>query len=373
MNTQALKSYYINLSKDKKYPIVFGANAAYAITEQDFKGATKCLIVTNKTVETACSQLIQQISNIIPLDIHQLIIPDGEQYKTLETVSEIIDACVYHRLGRKDCLIAIGGGVLGDMVGFAAATYLRGIPFIQVPTSLLAQVDAAIGGKTGVNHPRGKNLIGAFYQPIKTIIDPTVLRTLNAAQMREGLAEIIKYGVIKDKPLFWYIEENQAAISGFRYDTCTDVWHYLIEKSIQNKATIVSADERESELREILNFGHTIGHAFEAIHHYDRISHGDAVALGMIIESRLSNQIQLLSDETMNRIIHIINQFEYTVPHAPTDKRAFFSALSLDKKVRQDLIRFVLPTDIGHTKTISTITNSQISASVNAFYEQEVI
>lgn len=373
MNKQALKSYYVNLSKDRKYPIVFGENAAYDILTHDLNGATKCLIVTNKLVETACKRLIQQVSDSISLHTHRLIIPDGEQHKTIDTVSDIIDACVHHRLGRNDCLIAIGGGVLGDMVGFAAATYLRGIPFIQVPTSLLAQVDAAIGGKTGVNHPRGKNLIGAFYQPIKTIIDPTVLSTLTQAQMREGLAEIIKYGVIKDKPLFWYIEENLSAISALRYDQCTDSWNYLIETSIQNKASIVSADERESELRETLNFGHTIGHALEAVHNYSGITHGDAVAIGMIVETILANQVQLLNTETMVRIIRLIERFDYAASMTNLHKDTFFSALSLDKKVRKDLIRFVLPTDIGQTRTVSTITNAQIIASINTYYQQEVL
>ena len=307
----SLKTYYINLSHDKKYPIVFGEGAVSSIEKKDYGSATKALIVTNKTIRSACSNLIDTIHHYLPMDVHEYVIEDGESYKTMDTVSRIIDACIEHKLGRKDILIAVGGGVVGDMVGFAASIYLRGISFIQVPTSLLAQVDAAIGGKTGVNHHKGKNLVGSFYQPVKTIIDPTVLSTLSEQQMKEGLAEVIKYGVINDKPLFWYIEQHLNAISMFSYTNCSDIWNHLIEKSIQNKALVVSQDEKESKYREILNFGHTIGHALESVHGYEKISHGEAVAMGMAVESIISNESQLLSDENLDRILNLIQQFNY--------------------------------------------------------------
>ena len=329
------KTYYINLSHDKKYPIVFGENAHLSIDKKDLGEATRALIVTNKTVESACSEGLGKLQDQLDLDVSIFVVDDGETLKSLDTVSLIIDACIDHDLGRKDILIAFGGGVIGDMVGFAASIYLRGIPFIQVPTSLLAQVDAAIGGKTGVNHNEGKNLIGAFYQPIKTIVDPTLLRSLGSDQMKEGLAEIIKYGVIMDKPLFWYIEQHVGAIKTFSYDECPDVWNFLIEKSIQNKALVVSQDEEENQYREILNFGHTIGHAIEAISNYSKVSHGEAVAMGMIVESLMAVDLRHLSDENCDRIRELIESFEFNLSLVPFSEEAFSSALKRDKKVRR--------------------------------------
>ena len=203
----SLKTYYINLSHDKKYPIVFGENAYLSIDQKDLGEATKALIVTNRTIKDLCADFFENLTAHLPLDIEFFVIDDGESYKALETVSSIIDACIAHDMGRKDVVLAVGGGVVGDMAGFAASIYLRGVPLIQMPTSLLAQVDAAIGGKTGVNHAHVKNLIGTFYQPVKTIVDPSLLSSLPKPQMKEGLAEVIKYGVIMDKPLFWYIEQ----------------------------------------------------------------------------------------------------------------------------------------------------------------------
>ena len=362
----SLKTYYINLSSDKKYPIIFGEQAIQAIDQKDMGDAQRVLIVTNRTVEVACQHVITDLKAQFTQTVDVHVLDDGESLKSLDTVSAIIDACIAHDMGRKDVLSALGGGVVGDMVGFAASIYLRGISFIQIPTSLLAQVDAAIGGKTGVNHSEGKNLIGTFYQPIKTIIDPTLLRSLGMDQMKEGLAEIIKYGVIMDKPLFWYIEQHMAAIKTFSYAECSDVWHFLIEKSIQNKALVVSQDEKESQYREILNFGHTMGHAIESVLGYSGVSHGQAVAMGMVLEATLAVNLRHLSNDNLVRIRSLIEELGFILSLDELNEDAFFSALKRDKKVRKGDIRFVFPTDIGQTKSVAGVAREAILDVVHA-------
>tara|TARA_A100001015_G_scaffold321394_1_gene451899 strand:- start:984 stop:2108 length:1125 start_codon:yes stop_codon:yes gene_type:complete len=363
--TSSLKTYYINIAPDKKYPIIFGENAYLSISKKDLGDATKVLIVTNDTIYDTHDEFFATLEQHLDCDVEVFVLDDGESHKSLDSVSEILNACISHDMGRKDVLIAVGGGVVGDLAGFAASIYLRGIPLIQMPTSLLAQVDAAIGGKTGANHPNGKNLIGTFYQPIKTIIDPLLLATLPNDQMKEGLAEIIKYGVIMDKPLFWYIEQHLAAIKTFSYEDCPDVWHFLIEKSIQNKALIVSQDEKEAEVRETLNFGHTIAHAIESVFNYDSITHGEAVAMGMMVESLMSHNLRHLSEENLHRIQSLIQSFDFKLTLPSIDQSQFLAALKRDKKNRKGLIRFVLPTDIGQTKTVSGIANDTIFNAMN--------
>ena len=356
----SLKTYFINLTH-KKFPIVFGPQAVGGIQLKSIPNATRALIVTNTTVQQACQACIHAITQQLGLSTEVVVLDDGESFKTLSTVSRIIDACIDHSMSRHDIIIAVGGGVVGDMAGFAAAVYLRGVPFIQVPTSLLGQVDAAIGGKTGVNHAKGKNLIGAFYQPVQTIIDPSLLSTLQPAQMKEGLAEIVKYAVIMDKPLFWYIQQHSNAIQPCTYGSCPDVWHYLIEKSIQNKALVVSQDEKEAALREILNYGHTIGHAIESALGYSAISHGLAVAIGMVVEARLAVKNRHLTVEAYQKIQNLIEElgFECRVP--PMSKSLFLSALTRDKKVKKGMIRMVVPTDIGQTKVMTGCSDDAIA------------
>lgn len=364
----SLKTYYINIAQDKKYPIIFGENAYLSIDQKDLGDATKALIVTNSTIKEACHDFFENLVAHLPLDVTFFVIDDGESHKHLDTVSSILDACIAHDMGRKDVVLAVGGGVVGDMAGFAASIYLRGVSLIQMPTSLLAQVDAAIGGKTGVNHESGKNLVGTFYQPIKTIIDPTLLTSLPKAQMKEGLAEVIKYGIIMDKPLFWYIEQHIDAIQTFSYTDCPDVWHFLIEKSIQNKALVVSQDEKESQLREILNFGHTIGHAIESVFSYESVSHGEAVAMGMIVESILSVNLRHLSSETLGRIQTLIQSFEFTLSLSSINSEDFFAALKRDKKVRKGTVRFIFPTEIGQTKTVDGVSDDAIKTALNQLF-----
>jgi 3-dehydroquinate synthase len=369
----SLKTYYINISSGKKYPIIFGDNAVSGISANDISMATKALIVTNTTVAHECRAYIDSIKNHVELDIELLQLDDGESTKSMDTVMTIINKCLSHKMGRKDVVFSLGGGVVGDMAGFAASIYLRGIPFFQMPTSLLAQVDAAIGGKTGVNHSFGKNLVGTFYQPVKTFVDPSVLHTLSKEQMKEGLAEIIKYGIIMDKPLFWYIEENVNAINMFSYKDCTDVWHFLIEKSIQNKAKVVSQDEKESEYREILNYGHTIGHAIELAFSYERVSHGQAVALGMVVEALIALLLNHISKDDYQRIKQLIDQFDYNFSIENIDSDIFFNALLADKKVRKGNVRFVVPTGIGSIKTIQDVSEDVIREAMSMAFGEGVI
>ncbi len=364
----SLKTYYINIAPDKKFPIIFGENAYLSIDQKDLGDATRGLIVTNQTVYHILADFFIKLEDHLSIDIEVFVLEDGESHKSLESVSKILDACIDHDMGRKDVIIAIGGGVVGDMAGFAASIYLRGIGLIQIPTSLLAQVDAAIGGKTGVNHDQGKNLIGTFYQPIKTIIDPVLLTTLSQENMQEGLAEIIKYGVIMDKPLFWYIEQHLVAIKTFSYVDCPDVWHFLIEKSIQNKALVVSQDEKESQFREILNFGHTIAHAIESVFKYSGVSHGQAVAMGMVVESILAFDLRHLSEGNLTRIKSLIESFDYDLTLESIKEDQFIAALKRDKKNRKGNVRFIFPTDIGQTKSISGVTNDAIFSAITDLF-----
>lgn len=273
-------------------------------------------------------------------------IPAGETYKNLDSIAKIYDTAVEQRLERSSTFIALGGGVIGDMTGFAAATWLRGVNFIQVPTTLLAMVDASIGGKTGVNHPQGKNLIGAFYQPRLVLIDPTVLKTLPVREFRAGMAEVIKYGIIWDADLFLELEaaEKLAEFS----EISEALLQTIITRSCQAKADVVSQDERESNLRAILNYGHTIGHAIESLTGYSLINHGEAVAIGMVAAGKIATKLNLWSSEAENRQTQLIQKagLPTTIPFNVISSE-IVEALKIDKKVKSGKVRFILPTEIG--------------------------
>jgi len=277
------------------------------------------------------------------------VIEAGEEQKTPATVAAIHDACLARQLERSSLIVALGGGVVGDMAGFAAATWLRGIAVVQVPTTLLAMVDAAIGGKTGVNHPGGKNLIGAFHQPRLVLIDPVVLGTLPAREFRAGMAEVIKYGVIGD-PLLFRDLETAATRAGLaeREAVGDGLLLKLLERSAAAKARVVAADEREGGLRAILNYGHTIGHVVETLTGYGTFLHGEAVGLGMLAAGRIAGLMGLWSaeEEAQQRRLVAAAGLPLTMPRLPED--AVLSCLQGDKKVRDGRVRFVLPTAIGH-------------------------
>ncbi|NET31632.1 MAG: 3-dehydroquinate synthase [Cyanothece sp. SIO1E1] len=306
----------------------------------------KVLLVSNPEIfrhygERAIASLRQA-----EFQVRHCILPAGEPYKTLSSVQQIYDLALEQRLERASIMVALGGGVIGDMTGFAAATWLRGISVVQVPTSLLAMVDAAIGGKTGVNHPQGKNLIGAFHQPRLVLIDSKVLSTLPEREFRAGMAEVIKYGVIWDRDLFTQLETAQRLDR--QHELGDNLLQTILTRSAQAKAQVVSQDEREAGLRAILNYGHTIGHAVESLTGYRTINHGEAVAIGMVVAGQIAVELELWDPNSAQRQLNLIEKANLpTQLPADLDIDAILAALQIDKKVQAGRVRFVLPTQIG--------------------------
>ena len=290
------------------------------------------------------------------------LIPDGERAKTLRTVAGIYTECQRRGLDRSAAIVAVGGGVVGDVAGFAAATYLRGITLVQVPTTLLAQVDSAIGGKVGVNLPTGKNLVGAFHPPALVACDPAVLSTLPAREFRAGLYEVVKYGVIATRSLFATVESKLDAI----FDHEEEVMTRLVAECCRIKARVVMADERESGPRRALNFGHTVGHALEALTHYRRFRHGEAIGYGMLAAARLSVMRGLLSSEDEARLAHLIGRMG-ALPKV-SDLRASdaLDAIARDKKVVQGRLHFVLARGVGHTEIVADVRAAELRTAMAA-------
>lgn len=306
----------------------------------------KALVVSNPTIFKHYGQRVVDSLTQAGFSVATCILPAGERYKTPATLQKIYDAALDHRLERSSVMVALGGGVIGDMTGFAAATWLRGIAVVQAPTSLLAMVDAAIGGKTGVNHPKGKNLIGAFHQPRLVLIDPQVLQTLPAREFRAGIAEVIKYGIIWDAELFEKLAHAKR-LDQIRYVDEALLQEILV-RSAQAKAHVVSKDEKESGLREILNYGHTIGHAVESLTGYRIVNHGEAVAIGMVAAGRIAVEMGLWDQVGCDRQ-QILIQKSGLPTHLPQglDIDAIVESLQTDKKVKAGKVRFVLPRQIG--------------------------
>ena len=270
-------------------------------------------------------------------------LPDGEEFKNSATLNQLYDDLLAAGVDRASFIVALGGGVVGDIAGFAAATWMRGIPFVQVPTTLLAQVDSSVGGKTGIDHPKGKNLIGAFYQPRLVLIDVDTLKTLDQRQFRAGLAEVIKYGVAIDLPFFEFIETNRAAILAMDPDILVN----LIMRSCQLKAQIVELDEKEAGLRAVLNYGHTLGHAFETLSGYHDLVHGEAVAIGMVLAARVSAAEGLCNQEDVSRISALILQCGLLIEIPGFNRQSLINAISADKKSKGGTITFICNQGIG--------------------------
>jgi 3-dehydroquinate synthase len=289
-----------------------------------------------------------------------ILVPDGERYKQLPTVARIYDALVRANADRASTLITFGGGVVGDMAGFAAATYLRGIALVHVPTTLLAQVDSGIGGKVGVNHPLGKNLIGSFYQPHAVIVDPSVLGTLHRREFRAGLYEVIKYGMTSSASLFDRILRQRAAI----FAREPQVLMSIIAESCRIKATVVAADEREAGHRRILNFGHTAGHAIEAVTKYRRFRHGEAVAYGMLVAAELARARGALADLDSQALADLIAALGPLPSITDVSTAAILDAMQHDKKMVAGRLHFVLPTAIGATAIVDDVTEKEMVAAL---------
>ncbi len=293
-------------------------------------------------------------------DAEPLLVPDGERFKQLPTVTRIYDALVRANADRATTLITFGGGVIGDMAGFAAATYLRGIALVHVPTTLLAQVDSAIGGKVGVNHPQGKNLIGAFYQPHAVVIDPLVLGTLPRREFRAGLYEVIKYGMTSSAALFDRVAKERKAI----FARAPDVLTAIIAESCRIKAAVVVADEREAGPRRILNFGHTAGHALEAVTKYRRFRHGEAVGYGMVVAAELARARGALAETDRQALADVIASLGPLPPIADISSAQMLEAMQHDKKMVAGTLHFVLPTTIGATTIVDDVSEKEIRAAL---------
>src|SRR5215471_12915848 len=289
-----------------------------------------------------------------------IIVPDGERYKQLSTVSRVYDALIRANADRASTLITFGGGVIGDLAGFAAATYLRGIALVHVPTTLLAQVDSAIGGKVGVNHPQGKNLIGSFYQPHAVVIDPSVLSTLPRREFRAGLYEVVKYGMTSSATLFDRLREGRDAIFAKEPGILTDI----IGESCRIKAAVVSADERESGPRRILNFGHTAGHALESVTKYRRYRHGEAVAYGMQVAAELAASRGALAKSDQAALVEVIARMGPLPPIGDVASGELVDAMKHDKKMIAGRLHFVLPTAIGATTIVDDVTEKEMRAAL---------
>lgn len=337
----------VNLG-NRSYPIYFGYDnlADLGKVLRDLDIHDRIAIVTNPTTRKLFLSTVENGLKHAGFSVFPIEIPDGEKYKSLEWTRTIYDELLSLKMDRKSAIIALGGGVIGDITGFVAATFLRGIPFIQVPTTVLAQVDSSIGGKTGVNHPKGKNLIGAFYQPKLVFIDINTLKTLERPELISGLAEIIKYGIIWDYDLFEDIEENLERI--LRLDQGPIL--RVIKRCCSIKATIVEEDEKESGLRSILNFGHTIGHAIEALTDYKSYKHGEAVAIGMVAATDLSVKLGVCDKNILYRIMALIQRAGLPAELPKFPKNEYKRVIELDKKMDGSMIKFVLTEDIGSVK-----------------------
>ncbi|WP_250460191.1 3-dehydroquinate synthase [Microbulbifer litoralis] len=342
---------------ERSYPIEIGSNLlGNPQNLLPFIGGNQVCVVTNETVAPLyLSRLLEGLSGLDKVDT--LTLPDGEAFKTLDTVNRVFDLLLEKRHNRSTTLIALGGGVIGDMTGFAAACYQRGVDFIQVPTTLLAQVDSSVGGKTGVNHPLGKNMIGAFHQPRLVIADMDTLASLPQRELAAGLAEVIKYGLICDAPFFDWLEANLPRL----LEREPGALAYAVERCCRDKAAVVAEDERESGRRAILNFGHTFGHAIEAVQGYGNWLHGEAVAAGMVMAAELSRLRGDIDGALVARIRTLLEAagLPVSAPEGMTTG-AFLEAMSIDKKVLDGRLRLILLASLGDAQIVDDSPREQV-------------
>jgi 3-dehydroquinate synthase len=322
----------------------------------------RTVIVSNTTVAPLYLQQLSERLSASGVQVQSIILPDGEQYKSGDSLNLIYDALLSARCERSTPLIALGGGVIGDITGYAAATYLRGVPFIQIPTTLLSQVDSSVGGKTGINHPLGKNMIGAFYQPSVVVADTSTLNTLPDKELRAGLAEVIKYGLIRDLPFLEWLEANIEKL--LARDTAA--LQYAIARSCQNKAEVVGADERESGERALLNLGHTFGHAIENGMGYGVWLHGEGVAAGTIMAADLSQRLEWLSAEDLLRVRKLFERTGLPVVGPKLGAEKYLQLMGLDKKVADGKIRFVLLKSLGHAVITGDVPQALLEQTLEA-------
>jgi 3-dehydroquinate synthase len=351
-----MKTINVDLG-ERSYPIVIGRallNGNFDLSR--YVHGTDCLVVSNETVAPLYYDALAQ--SLADRDITSINLPDGEAFKTVATMQKVLDQLVTTGANRDTTVIALGGGVVGDIAGFAAACYMRGVAFVQVPTTLLAQVDSSVGGKTGVNHEKGKNLIGAFHQPQLVLIDTETLNTLPIRELRAGLAEVIKYGAICDPQFFAWLESNMAAL----LDKNPEALAYAIQRSCELKAEVVAGDEREAGRRAILNFGHTFGHAIEHCLGYGQWLHGEAVAAGMVMAAEMSG----IPAADLARLRALLEVAGLPVQPPALSSERWIAAMGMDKKVRQKQLRFVLLRALGDAYVTADYEQAGLRALIGA-------
>lgn len=341
------ESLTVALDGRRDYPIYFGADLIGDASVLVPHLSSSAFIVTNERVARL---YLDDLQSALPPSVRREVfrMGDGEAFKTLDTYAAIMDRLIATRYGRTTTVIALGGGIVGDVAGFVAATYQRGVGFIQVPTTLLAQVDSSVGGKTAINHPLGKNLVGAFHQPGAVIADMGVLRSLPEREYRAGLAEVIKYGIIADAAFFDWIEANMAQLLSRDADALT----FAVRRSCEIKADVVGRDEREQGVRAHLNFGHTFGHAIERLTGFEAYLHGEAVAIGMVMAMDLSTHLEQASKQEFERVKQLLTAAGLPVAARGIDAAAMLDAMGLDKKAVDGRIRFILNRGLGVVEVV---------------------
>ena len=347
---------------DRSYPITVAAGLFNdPASFWPLKAGENAMLVTNETLAPIYLDRLSTLLSQAGVKVDQVILPDGEKYKTLAVMDEVFTALLQKPHGRDTTLIALGGGVIGDLTGFAAASYQRGVRFIQVPTTLLSQVDSSVGGKTAVNHPLGKNMIGAFYQPASVVVDTDCLTTLPARELASGLAEVIKYGIILDGDFFQWLEQNLDALLALDEKAMA----YCIRRCCELKAEVVAADEREMGLRALLNLGHTFGHAIEAHMGYGNWLHGEAIAAGMVMAARTAERLGQFSSADTDRIIALLLRAGLPV-HGPASMKAeeYLPHMMRDKKVLAGEMRLVLPLAIGRSEVRAGVAHDMVLAAI---------
>ena len=349
-----MEKIFVNLGA-ASYEIFIGENILSDVGNFA-KKFTKILIVTQEKIFDAHGQSLIDGLNSSGVKFDVATIPDGETSKNLREAEKLYTRAIEFGLDRKSAVIALGGGVVGDLAGFVAATYLRGVGLIQIPTTLLAQVDSSVGGKTAVNHALGKNLIGAFHQPRAVFIDLNCLKTLPEREIKSGLGEVVKYGVISDKNFFAYLESNVDKILRGDIEAMT----HIVKRSCEIKAAVVAADEREGGLRRILNFGHTLAHAVEEQTHYEKFRHGEAVAIGMVGAAAISCELGKTSAENVERLKNLLNRFGMMTACAGLDADKIYAVTLRDKKTVGGKVNWVLMRDFGDVEICGDVSESVV-------------
>jgi 3-dehydroquinate synthase len=338
-----MESVRVNL-RDRSYPIHIGASVLpeVGILARSFNLSGRGTLITNPVVGQLYGQQVLSAFEQTGIALTLLEVPDGEEFKSLQVAAALYEKLLPMGLDRRSPIVALGGGVIGDLAGYVAATFMRGLPLIQIPTSLLAQVDSSVGGKVGVNLPQAKNMVGAFYQPCFVLSDVSLLGTLPPPEFRAGLAEVVKYGVIVDKPFFEWLEANMADILDEREEALI----HVVRTSCRIKAAIVEQDEKDEGIRGVLNFGHTVGHALEAATGYRVFRHGEAVAIGMVTAARISCQVGLCSEEVPSRLERLLQRIGLPTALSIQPKE-LYKAICYDKKIKNNMSYFVLTKDLG--------------------------